>query len=138
MQPADEYKKEEQLRKLMKEYPLDKPNPGFTERFMARLEKEVVRNPASRYSPLISIRSGLLIAVICITVIIVSTTLEIRQTLFSIRILDLISIEWEAWNRLTERISTSVMLYAMIVLIVGMGIQVFYLKRWHSRQIYST
>ena len=139
MQAADETnKKEEQLKQVFKEYPLEQPGADFTDRVMERLEEEVTFSPASGYSPLISIRSGVVIAVLCIALIVASTTLEIRQSLFSIRLLDLVSIEWQAWDQLTERIGTSIMIYAIIVLIIGMGIQFYYLKRWHSRQIYTT
>lgn len=138
MQAADDHNKEERLKKLLKEYPLDKPNPGFTDRFMARLKEEAVLKSTSRYTPLISVRAGLVIGVIFIALLIASTTMEIRQSLFSIRLLETITIEWELWDLLTDKISTTVMLYATIVLIIGMGIQVFYLKRWHSRQIFTT
>lgn len=138
MQTADDHKKEERLKSLLKEYPLDRPDPGFTDRFMARLENEVVRTPSSHYTPLISIRSGAVVAVICIALIIAATKMEMPQSLFSFRLFDLISIEWDAWNQVTERIGTSVALYATIVLMVGMGIQVYFLKRWHSRQLFTS
>lgn len=138
MQAADEAnKKEELLKQVFKEYPLEQPEADFTDRFMKRLEEEIAFSPTSGYSPLISIRSGAVIAVFCIALIVASTTLEIRQTLFSIRLFDLVSIEWPAWNQLTERIGTSIMIYAMIVLFIGMGIQFYFLKQWHARQIYQ-
>lgn len=133
----DNNKKEEQLKQVFKEYHLEQLEADFTDRFMDRLEEEIAFSPASAYSPLISIRSGAVIALLCIALIIASSAFEIRQTLFSNRLLDVISFDWQGWNQLTEKIGTSIMIYAMIVLIIGMGIQFFYLKRWHTRQIYS-
>ena len=138
MQTADEHKRDEQIKRIMREYPLEEPEAAFTDRFMDRLEQEVVLGSVSAYSPLISFRTGVVITVLCAALVIAATTMELPQSLLSFRLLDLISIEWEGWNDLTAKIGTSIMIYAMIFLIIGLGIQFHYLKRWHARQIYTT
>ena len=137
MQTADDHM-EDRLKESIKEYPLEQPDAGFTDRFMDQLEQEILQNPVSSYSPLISIRSGILITVICSFLVFVIASLELPQSLISLQWLDLISVEWEAWDQITAKIGTSIMIYAMIFLIVGLGIQFQFLKRWHARQMVST
>lgn len=137
MQTADEHKKEEKLKRILKEYPLEQPHTDFTERLMDKVENEVAVSSLSRYSPLISLRAAVVIAVLGALFLILASQLEFSQSFLSLQVLDSVTVEWQAWNELREKISTSIMIYVMIFLIVGLGIQFHQLKRWHTRQIYS-
>lgn len=136
MQTADDQNIDEQLKKTIKAVPLDQPHPGFTDRFMDRLGQEAGRSLAYAYAPLISFRTGVIIITFCAALVVALMTSDLPQSFLSLRLLDVISIEWEGWNALTAKIGTTVVVYAMVILIIGMGIQFYYLKRWHARQLY--
>ena len=135
MQEADEHKQDELFAKFIKSIPLESPGDTFTEKVMDRIDQEVSDVSRIRYTPPISRPGGVMILVVCLALVVLSYWTDMTLFTYKSLFFERLSFSWDAVNQFGERISNRTLWYAAGVFILGMGIQLIYLKRWHSRSI---
>lgn len=134
MNKADENKEELRIRRMLKELPLEELPVDFTDQIMERIQQEAKVVGSFRYTPLISRRSALYVAFLFALFIILTWWSSIELPLLNDLLLEQLPISFDFMPSISDKFFTGTKIYALIVLIIGFGLQFYHVKRWHNRQ----
>jgi len=101
---------------------------------MGRVEEEIAELSRIRYKPPISKYGGSLILLICMTLIVLSYWTEIEVFDYNSLLLERLPISFDILPSIPEKIFTGTMIYALVVLIIGIALQFYNVKKWHNRR----
>ena len=134
MKREDINPEEEYIKQVLKDVPLEELPDNFTKQVMGRIQHEAIAQMSVRYSPLISWRSALYIAFLFALFVTLIWWGSFELPALNNLLMEYLPISNDILPSISDKIFTRTMIYALIVLIGGIGLQFYHVKRWHNRQ----
>lgn len=130
----NDMQEEGQIKRMLKEIPLEQLPEDFTKQVMGRIQQETDTALSIRYTPLITWRSAIYIGFLFALFVALILGGSIEMPALHSLLLERLPISLDILPSISDKISTGIMIYSMVVLILGIGFQFYHVKRWHSRR----
>jgi len=128
---------DELLLPMMKEAGLEEPSLHFTEAVLSNIEKMAIGTKQTLYSPLFSLRSWIIVAIVALVPIMLSLNATFKLTLFarySDHAREALARTWHSGH--TAVVFSNTVVYAALILVFYVFVQIYWLKKnWSHKRV---
>ena len=135
MQTDDDKRLDQWTRKVLKETQLESPGSDFTKNIMRQITPATNIVVARSYTPLISRNYWGLIAACSAALIILAFFVQGENTMGIFQNFEYLANELNGLDLVPAKLFPENMAYGILALLFCLGIQVYFIKRQHSRSL---